>query len=294
MYERWDSKRCRERTMQLLEEQLFCDMYATLKEITTEYGEPSPAELWDEAATRWKPLLASKRPQMYVDMLKEELTVEYGERSTFLILMTLMYMLVAMFRPTKESPYHAYCTALAEATHDHPLLKRLWEGVRMTEDKEEQAGHRIGVVTSLLTEMKASGEAIDLDTIEQCVLRFPTIDLQQRALEQADNLLRGTAWSQRSGIVEAKMYAQQKEQQDRQEQKQDKMIEEVEKAANKKTNEFTVYPQAGSTANLGCQMQSPEFKVIPPSKEQQPALESRSATKGDACQSKNKEGDEKV
>ena len=109
----------------------------------------------------------------------------------------------------------------------------------MTEDKEEQAGHRIGVVTSLLTEMKASGEAIDLDTIEQCVLRFPTIDLQQRALEQADNLLRGTAWSQRSGIVEKKMYAKQKERQDRQEQKQDKMIEEVEKAANKPTiNKF--------------------------------------------------------
>lgn len=218
MYERWDAKRCRERTMQLLEEQLFCDMYATLKEITTEYNEPSPVELWDEAATRWKPLLASKRPQTFVEILKEELTEKYGERSSFLILMILMYMMVAMFRPTKESPYHAYCTALAEATQGHPLLKRLWEGVRMTEDKEEQAGHRIGVVTSLLTEMKASGEAIDLDTIEQCVLRFPTIDLQQRALEQADNLLRGTAWSQRSGIVEKKMYAKQKEQQDRQEQ----------------------------------------------------------------------------
>jgi hypothetical protein len=58
------------------------------------------------------------------------------------------------------------------------------------------------------------------------VLRFPTIDLQQRALEQADNLLRGTAWSQRSGSVEAKMYAQQKEQQDRQE----KMDEVVKKS----------------------------------------------------------------
>ena len=239
MYERWDSKRCRERTMQLLEEQLFCDMYATLKEITTEYNEPSPAELWDEAATRWKPLLASKRPQMYVDMLKEELTVEYGERSTFLILMTLMYMLVAMFRPTKESPYHAYCTALAEATQGHPLLKRLWEGVRQTEDEEEKAGKKIGIVTSLLTEMKASGQAIDLDTIEHCILRFPSFDLQQRALEQADNLLRGTAWSQRSAQVQEKMFSMVKEQQYRQEQKQNKMIEEVEKAANKPTiNKF--------------------------------------------------------
>lgn len=35
-----------------------------------------------------------------------------------------------------------------------------------------------------------------------------------------------------------------------------------------------VYPQAGSTANVGCQMQSPEFKMIPPSQDQKPALES--------------------
>jgi hypothetical protein len=214
------------RTAELLDEQLFCDLYGTLKEITAEYDEPSPAELWDEAAVRWKPLLAAKRPELAVELLQEELTEKYNETSAFLVLMILMYMLVAMFRPTKESPYHAYCAALAGATHGHPLLKRLWEGVRMTEDKEEQAGHRIGVVTSLLTEMKASDEAIDLDTIEQCVLRFPTIDLQQRALEQADNLLRGTAWSQRSGIVEKKMYAQQKEQLDR----QHKMDEAVKKS----------------------------------------------------------------
>lgn len=216
MYERWDAKQCRMRTAELLDEQLFCDLYDTLKEITTEYDEPSPAELWDEAAVRWRPLLAAKRPELAVELLQEELTEKYGETSAFLVLMILMYMLVAMFRPTKESPYHAYCAALAGATHDHPLLKRLWEGVHMTEDKEEQAGHRIGVVTSLLTEMKASGETIDLDTIEQCVLRFPTIDLQQRALEQADNLLRGTAWSKRSAAVEKKMFAQQKEQLDRQ------------------------------------------------------------------------------
>ena len=278
MYERWDSKRCRERTMQLLEEQLFCDMYATLKEITTEYNEPSPAELWDEAATRWKPLLASKRPQTFVEMLREELAEECGERSAFLILMILMYMLVAMFRPMKGSPYHPYCAALTDATKDHPLLKRLWEGVRQTEDEEERAGKKIGIVTSLLTEMKASDQAIDLDTIEHCILRFPSFDLQQRALEQADNLLRGTVWSQRSAMVQEKMFAKVKNQQDRQQELEDNM----KKAANKPTNQFTVYPQAGSTANLGCQMQSPQFQVIPSSTEKQPKLES------------NKKGDENV
>ena len=239
MHQRWDSRRSRGRTMQLLEEQLFCDMYETLKAVTTEYDEPSPAELWDEAATRWKPLLASKQPQITVEMLKEELTEEYGELSAFLILMILMYMLVAMFRPTEESPYYPYCQALADATKDHPLLRRVWEGVRQKEDAEERAGKKIGIVASLLTEVKASAQAIDLDAIEQCILRFPTFELQQKALEQADNLLRGTAWSQRSAAVQNKMFAMVNEQKDRQQNLEENMM----KAANKPT---TVY-QSGST-----------------------------------------------
>ena len=147
-----------------------------------------------------------------------------------------------------------------------------------------------------VSEMKSQlgKKYIRLDTIADCILRLPTVELQYAALQQVNTLLSGTAWSEKAAEVLETMFAKVKEQQDRQEQKQDKMIEEVEKAANKKTNEFKVYPQAGSTANVGCQMQSPEFKVIPPSEEQQPALESRSATKGDACQSKNKEGDENV
>ena len=147
-----------------------------------------------------------------------------------------------------------------------------------------------------VSEMKSQlgKKYIRLDTIADCILRLPTVELQYAALQQVNTLLSGTAWSEKAAEVLETMFAKVKEQQDRQEQKQNKMIEEVEKAANKKTNEFNVYPQAGSTANLGCQMQSPEFKVIPPSTEQQPALESRSATKGDACQSKNKEGDENV
>ena len=63
---------------------------------------------------------------------------------------------------------------------------------------------------------------------------------------------------------------------------QKELTEAVRKAANKPTNQFTVYPQDGSTANLGCQMQSPQFQVIPSSTEQQPKLES------------NKKGDENV
>lgn len=253
MYERWDAKLCRMRTAELLDEQLFCDLYDTLKEITAEYGEPSPAELWDEAAARWKLLVAAKRPELAVELLQEELTEKYSETSAFLVLMILMYMLVAMFRPTEESPYHAYCAALAGATQGHPLLKRFWEGVRLTEDKEEQMGRKIGVVTSLLTEMKASDKAIDFDTIEQCVLRFPTIDMQLCMLGQADNLLRGTAWSKRSAAVEAKIYARQKEQQYRQEQMDEAVKKSLEEPRTQiyKTFEFVEKKETNIDTNYG-------------------------------------------
>jgi len=207
MHQRWDSKQCRERTMQLLDEQLFFNMYETLKSITDEYKEPCPAQLWDEAANQWKPLLAAKHPHTHVAMLKEELAEEYGERSAFLILMILLYMMVAMFRPQDKSPYRPFCQALADNTKDHPLLSRLWDGIRHTEGEEEKAGKRVGIMVSLLSDMKDSGQTVNLDSVEQSILRLPSYDAQQKALEQADNLLRGTAWCQRSAAVQEKMIA---------------------------------------------------------------------------------------
>ena len=237
MKERWNTSRSRKRTMELLEEQLFVDMYDALLAVSKEYGEPSPAELWDEAARRWKPLLAAKRPQLAVEMLRDELTDEYGERSSFLTLMILLYMLVAMFRPGKDSPYRPFCEALAEATFSHPLRQQVWEGIRQTEDEEERAGREIGIVSSLLTEMQSAGQTIDLDDIERYILRLPTFDLQQQALQQADNLLRGTAWSGRSAGVQEKMFALVREQQER----EDRLAASVEKAANKPTTQNNIH-----------------------------------------------------
>ena len=74
------------------------------------------------------------------------------------------------------------------------------------------------------------------------------------------------------------MFAKVKEQQDKQEQKQDKLADAVEKAANKKTNEFNVYPQPGSTANLGCNQKNSDFKTYLPKadeSEEQSLLESK-------------------
>ena len=137
-------------------------------------------------------------------------------------------------------------------------------------------------------------DRISGEDLTESFLMFPTeLALSYYGTMSALFALNAT-WQKYAPRIFEQIMNKQKEQQDRQEQRQDKFLDSMEKAANKKTNEFKVYPQAGSTANLGCQMQSPEFKVIPPSTEQQPALESRSATKGDTCQSKNKESDEDV
>ena len=62
-------------------------------------------------------------------------------------------------------------------------------------------------MVSLLSDMKDSGQTVNLDSVEQSILRLPSYDAQQKALEQADNLLRGTAWCQRSAAVQEKMIA---------------------------------------------------------------------------------------
>lgn len=227
----------------MLDEQLFCDLYDTLKEITVEYDEPSPAELWDEAAVRWKPLLAAKRSELAVGILQEELTEKYGETSAFLVLMILMYMLVTMFRPSEDSPYRPFCEALAAATHGHPLLKRLWEGVRQTEDEEERAGRKIGVVCSLLADARQSGEPFSLDTVEECILRYPTFELQQTALERANNLLMGTAWGTRSAQVFQKMI-------DKQQERREEMEENMKKAANRPSVTMNVELVRGNKTDI--------------------------------------------
>ncbi len=137
-------------------------------------------------------------------------------------------------------------------------------------------------------------DRISGEDLTESFLMFPTeLALSYYGTMSALFALNAT-WQKYAPRIFEKIMNKQKELQDRQEQKQDKFLDSMEKAANKKTNEFKVYPQAGSTANVGCQMQNPEFKVIPPSKEQQQALERCSATKGDTCQSKNKEGDKNI
>ena len=42
-----------------------------------------------------------------------------------------------------------------------------------------------------------------------------------------------------------------------------RLADAMEKVAERPTTQNIVYPQDGSTANVGCEMQSPEFKMFP-------------------------------
>ena len=49
-----------------------------------------------------------------------------------------------------------------------------------------------------------------------------------------------------------------------------------EKVAEKPTTQNIVYPQAGSTANVGCDLKDTEFNVLPVNADQPAALENKS------------------
>jgi hypothetical protein len=86
-----------------------------------------------------------------------------------------------------------------------------------------------------VSEMKSQlgKKYIRLDTIADCILRLPTVELQYAALQQVNTLLSGTAWSEKAAEVLETMFAKVKEQQDRQEQKQDKILDSMEKAVER-------------------------------------------------------------
>lgn len=161
--------------MKLFDDQLFCNMFGTLKDIADEYTDLCPVELWQEAQAALPPFTVSRRPDLSIHILKEELDERYrsfmdngtetirsqedAERTTFLVLMTAMYMLVAGSGNTSDNPYRTHCEALAGATRSHPLLERLWEGIRETENEEELAGRKVDAVNYLLdTNNKSADE----------------------------------------------------------------------------------------------------------------------------------------
>lgn len=171
MYQRIDKKKIRRMTMELFQEQLFCNMFATLQSIEKEYAELSPVEVWTEARMALSGFARSVRPDFAIGMLKEDLAERYEtfsdagteilrndeevERTTFLVMMVMMYMLVSGAACNDENPHREHCRALAGVTGGHPLLERLWLGIRHAEEEEEKADRKMEVVNYLL-DMDAS------------------------------------------------------------------------------------------------------------------------------------------
>ena len=94
-----------------------------------------------------------------------------------------------------------------------------------------------------ISEMKSElgNSYIRLDTIAECILRLPTVELQYAAFQQVNTLLTGTAWSRKAEEVLNKMFGKVKEQQERQEQREDRMAASVEKAANKPATQNNIH-----------------------------------------------------
>ena len=55
-----------------------------------------------------------------------------------------------------------------------------------------------------------------------------------------------------------------------------RLADAMEKVAEKPTTQNNVFPQAGSTANVGCDLKDTEFMVLPMNADQPAALENKS------------------
>ncbi len=182
MYKRPSKHHCRNKTFELMKEQLFCILYPALYRISKEYDELVPAEVWHEAmkdATRLKQV---HRPDMvrkeWEEMLLEEYlrfdtddgiverSEEQARRSAFVVMMTMLYILATENKNLPGKPYEKHCLMLAEATARHELCEPFKKEVYSIEEEEELNGRRVEMVNTELeavadNESQARAQVID-------------------------------------------------------------------------------------------------------------------------------------
>lgn len=147
-----------------LANQLFCDMYPSLRKVEDNLA---PTEIWSEALRILESFALSPRPELELDDIKEELKCHYSsfldtsggevkrddsqiETSVFLVLFTAFYMVACAGKTKENHPHQELCRALAKATYRHPLREVLWKSIRQTEDEEEKAGRRMETIDLML------------------------------------------------------------------------------------------------------------------------------------------------
>lgn len=162
-------KEQRRATLELLNDQLFCDMHQTLTEIADEYNNLSAPEVWGEAKSYLQDYCKNTHPVDTITLLTDEMEERYGtfeengnrklrteedvRLTIFLVMGTMLFMLCAEAKNKNDSLYKEHCQVLAKATLNHPIRERFTESIKAKEDIEEKAGRRVGVVDYLLEEV---------------------------------------------------------------------------------------------------------------------------------------------
>lgn len=115
----------------------------------------------------------------------------------------------------------------------------------------------------------SSSDLLTMEEMTKLFLKFPT-KIALGLYGGASTLLAGhPAWQKSAPDIKEKILSKE----ELLEARQEKLMDNMEKAAQKTTIQNNVYPQAGSTANVGCKLQSPEFKVLPNNHNQDKTLE---------------------
>lgn len=162
MYRRLAEQDSRWGVFEMMKEQLFCILFPTLRRISREYDDLTPAEVWNEALAFASRLKRMPRPDMMREEMEEMMHDEYicfetdggiverseqqAQRTTFLVMVTMLYMLATENKNLPGDPYKPHCLMLAEATQNHELLQRFIDEVRETETAEELQGRRVEMV----------------------------------------------------------------------------------------------------------------------------------------------------
>ena len=166
---RISKKERRKAALNLLNDQLFCDMHKTLTELGELYDDLSAPEVWDEAKTFLQDYCQNTHPSDTIVFLTEEMEDRYAtfeedgncrkrtkeevKRTIFLVFETMLFMLCAEANDKSVNPYMEHCEVLVKVTFNHPLREIFIEDVKAKEDLEEKAGRRVGVVNYLLDDV---------------------------------------------------------------------------------------------------------------------------------------------
>ncbi len=205
MYKRLAKQVDRWGTFEMMKEQLFCILYPTLRRISREYDELSPAEVWHEALAFASRLKRMPRPDMMKEELVEMMHDEYicfeseggiverseeqVQRTMFLVMVTMLYMLATENKNLPGDCYKPHCLMLADATHDHVLRERFLDEVRETETAEELQGRRVEMVKmELEAESDENGQtrAQIVDDLVDCALQYDEDVIKNQILVVSD------------------------------------------------------------------------------------------------------------